>query len=154
MANGLTDAQRRTLFATIRDAAREQGEEPEAYRKRVMADELGVAHLSQVSRGSGYDTLMARICRDAGDDAGALKYALATTARLRRLITEAAALLAPGNPLGYIAGVMIQSHTVRGYDVPDLTVRLASETGWLDLSVPQLRNILAMLKTHLRRQSP
>lgn len=44
MANqpGLTQPQRRTLFSTIRAAAREQGEQPEAYRKRVMAEELGV----------------------------------------------------------------------------------------------------------------
>ena len=153
MADGLTDAQRRVLFATIREAARECGETPEVYRKRVMAEELGVDHLSKVSRGSGYDTLMARICRDAGDDASALKYALATTTRLRRLITEAAALLAPGNPLGYVAGVMIQSRTVRGYDQPTLAARLASDSGWLDMSAPQLRRVLAMLKTHIRRQS-
>lgn len=77
MANGLSQSQRRTLFATIRAAAREQGEQPEAYRKRVMAEELGVVHLSQVSSTTGYDTLMARICRDAGDDANAIKYTLA-----------------------------------------------------------------------------
>ena len=63
MANSLSQSQRRTLFATIRAAAREQGEQPEAYRKRVMAEELGVEHLSQVTATTGYDTLMARICR-------------------------------------------------------------------------------------------
>lgn len=153
MANGLSQSQRRTLFATIRAAAREQGEQPEAYRKRVMAEELGVEHLSQVTATTGFDTLMARICRDAGDDANAIKYALATTTRLRHLITDAAEALAPGNALGYVAGVMIQSHTVRGYDQPTLTARLASDSGWLDLTNPQLRRLLAMLKTHLRRHA-
>ena len=125
--NGLSQSQRRTLFATIRAAAREQGEQPEAYRKRVMAEELGVEHLSQVTATTGYDTLMARICRDAGDDANAIKYALATTTRLRHLITDAAEALAPGNALGYVAGVMIQSHTVRGYAhrPPGVRFRLA-----------------------------
>ena len=155
MANqpGLTQAQRRTLFAAIREAAREQDEQPEAYRRRVMAEELGVEHLADVSRGSDYDQLMARVCRDAGDDARAVKFALATSARLRHLVVEAAEILAPGNALGYVAGVMIQSHTVRGYDQPALAARLASDSGWLDLTNPQLRRLLAMLKTHLRRKS-
>lgn len=148
--NGLSQSQRCTLFATIRAAAREQGEQPEAYRKRVMAEELGVEHLSQVTATTGYDTLMARIC---GDDANAIKYALATSTRLRHLITDAAEAIAPGNALGYVAGVMIQSHTVRGYDQPTLTARLASDSGWLDLTNPQLRRLLAMLKTHLRRHA-
>lgn len=149
--NGLSESQRRTLFAAIREAAREQGEQPEAYRKRVMAEELGVEHLSQVSATTGYDTLMARICRDAGDDANAIKYALAATTRLRHLITDAAEALAPGNALSYVAGVMIQSRTVRGYDQPTLAARLTTDSGWLDLTNPQLRRILVMLKTHLRR---
>ena len=153
MANGLSQSQRRTLFATIRAAAREQGEQPEAYRKRVMAEELGVEHLSQVSATTGFDTLMARISRDAGDDANAIKHALATSTRLRHLITDAAEALAPGNALNYVAGVMIQSHTVRGYDQPTLAARLASDSGWLDLTNPQLRRLLAMLKTHLRRHA-
>lgn len=153
MANGLSQSQRCTLFATIREAAREQGEQPEAYRKRVMAEELGVEHLSQVSSTTGFDTLMARICRDAGDDANAIKYALATSTRLRRLVMDAAEALAPGSALAYVAGVMIQSHTVRGYDQPTLAARLASDTGWLDFTDPQLRRILAMLKTHLRRHA-
>ena len=137
----------------VRAAAREQGEQPEAYRKRIMAEELGVEHLYQVSATTGFDVLMARACRDAGDDAAAIKYALGAITRLRHLIMEAADLLAPGNALGYVAGVMIQSRTVRGYDQPTLAARLASDTGWLDLTNPQLRRLLAMLKTHLRRHA-
>ena len=153
MANGLTQAQRRTLFAAIREAAREQGEDPEAYRKRVMAEELGVEHLADVSRGSDYDQLMARVCRDAGDCARAVKFALATSTRLRHLVVEAAEILAPGNALGYVAGVMVQSRTVRGTDQPTLAARLASDSGWMDFTDPQLRRILAMLKTHIRRRA-
>ena len=96
---------------------------------------------------------MARICHDAGDAAGAIKYALATAARYRRLIVDAAEILAPSTALGYGAGVMIQSRTVCGYDQPTLAARLASDSGWLDLTVPQLRRLLAMLKTHLRRHA-
>ena len=151
MANGLSQSQRCILFETIREAAHEQGEEPEAYRKRVMREELGVEHLADVSRGLGFDLLMARVCRDAGDDVSAIKYATASTARLRHLITDAAEALAPGNALSYVAGVMIQSRTVRGYDQSTLAARLASDSGWLDFTDAQLRRVLAMLKTHLRR---
>ena len=154
MASGLTQSQRCTLFATVREAAREQGEPPEAYRKRVMREELGVEHLADVSRGSGFDRLMARVCRDAGDDAGAIRYALASTARLRALIVDAAEALAPGgHALAYIAGVLLQSRTVRGVDQPTLAARLARDSGWLDFTDKQLRRILAMLKTHLRRHA-
>ena len=149
---GLSATQRRVLFATIREAARECGEPPEDYRKRVMAEELGVDHLSKVSRGSGFDTLMARICRDAGDDARAIKYALASVTRFRHVITDAAERLAPGNALSYVAGVLIQSHTVRDVRPAILAARLATDSGWLDLTEPQLRRLLAMLNTHLRRR--
>ena len=151
--SGLSQSQRRTLFATIRAAAREQGEQPEAYRKRVMAEELGVEHLSQVSVTTGFDRLMARACRDKGDDAHAIAYALSAVSRYRHLIVDAAERLAPGNALAYIAGVMLQSHTVRNCDQPTLAARLKTDSGWLDLTDPQLRRILAMLKTHLRRIS-
>lgn len=151
--SGLTQSQRMTLFATIREVAREQGEQPEAYRKRIMAEELGVDHLSEVSRGSGFDRLMARVCRDAGDDARAIKYSLSAVARYRHLIVETAERIAPGNALEYVAGVMIQSRTVRDVRPAILAARLSTDSGWLDLTDPQLRRLLAMLKTHLRRLS-
>lgn len=150
--SGLTQSQRMTLFATIREAAREQGEQPEAYRKRIMAEELGVDHLSEVSRGSGFDRLMARVCRDAGDDARAIKYSLSAVARYRHLIVETAEKIAPGNALEYVAGVMIQSRTVRDVRPAILAARLSTDSGWLDLTEPQLRRLLAMLNTHLRRR--
>ena len=150
---GLTYSQRHAFFAAVRDAARELGEPQETYRKRIMSEELGVDHLADVSRTSGFDRLMARACRDKGDDAHAIAYALSAVSRYRHLIVDAAEKLAPGNALAYIAGVMIQSHTVRGCDQPTLAARLKADSGWLDLTDPQLRRILAMLKTHLRRIS-
>lgn len=150
--SGLTPAQRRTLFAMIRQAAGELGEHAESYRRRIMAEELGAEHLSQVSPTLGFDTLMARACRDAGDDASAIKYALGATTRLRHLILEAAELIAPDSPLVYVAGVMLQSHTVTGLDRAVLTAHLSHESFWCKLSASQLRRVLAMLKTHLRRE--
>lgn len=36
---------------------------------------------------------------------------------------------------------------------PSRAARLAADSGWLDFTDPQLRRILAMLKTHLRRHA-
>jgi len=155
MANqpGLTQSQRRTLFAAIREAAREQGEQPEAYRKRVMAEELGVEHLSQVTATTGYDTLMARVCRDAGDLQRATMYVTQATRRLQHLIVEAARRIAPDDPCGYVASVMQQSRLAPLGDAATLADRLRNGSAWLDVPEPHLRRILAMLKTHIRRQS-
>ena len=150
---GLSQSQRRTLFATIRAAAREQGEQPAAYRKRVMAEELGVEHLSQVSATTGFDTLMARICRDAGDLQRATMYVTQATRRLQHLIVEAARRIAPDDPCGYVAGVMHQSRLAPLGDAATLADRLRNGSAWLDVPEPNLRRVLAMLKTHLRRQS-
>lgn len=152
-SNGLSESQRRTLFATIRDAARECGEPQEAYRKRIMEEELGVESLSQVGRGVDFDKLMSRVCRDAGDDARAIQYSLAAVARFRHLIVATAEKIAPGNALEYVAGVMIQSRTVRDVRPAILAARLSTDSGWLDLTNPQLRRLLSMLKTHLRRHA-
>ena len=153
MVNGLSESQRRTLFATIRAAAREQGEQPESYRKRVMAEELGVEHLSQVSATTGFDTLMARICRDSGDFQRAVSYATQATRRLQHLIEDVARAIAPDDPCGYVAGVMLQSRLAPIGDDATLADRLRRGSVWLDVPEPHLRRILAMLKTHLRRHA-
>ena len=155
MANqlGLTQPQRRTLFATIREAAREQGEEPETYRRRIMRDELGVDHLSQVSATSGFDALMARAYSDAGDAQRAAIYATQAARRMQHVIIEAARRLAPADPCAYVAGVMVQSRLAPVGDNATLADRLRDGSAWLDVPEPHLRRILVMLKTHIRRHA-
>lgn len=155
MANqpGLTQPQRRTLFVTIREAAREQGEEPETYRRRIMREELGVDHLSQVSATSGFDALMARAYSDAGDAQRAAIYATQAARRLQHVIIEAARRLAPADPCSYVAGVMVQSRLAPVGDNATLADRLRNGSAWLDVPEPHLRRILVMLKTHIRRTS-
>ena len=118
---------------------------------RILKEELGVEHLADVSRTVRFETPMARVCSDAGDDLAALAYAMGLGKRLRHLILDAAEDLAPGHALSYVAGVMIQSHTVHGCDQDALADRLASDAGWIDITTPQLRTVLKMLKTHLKR---
>jgi hypothetical protein len=148
--SALTASQRCTLFAAIRDAARGLGETPEVYRKRVMREELGVEHLAEVSRTDGYDRLMSRICRDAGDDARAIRFAVAPAARYRRAILEAAGRIAPGRAVEYVAGVMVQARMVHA-DPAELAVSLTTDSGWAHFSVGQLKKVLAMLRIHVKR---
>ena len=150
---GLTQPQRRTLFAAVREAAARQGEMPEAYRRKVMAEELGVEHLAQVSSTSGFDALMARISRDAGDLRRAAHYATQASHRLQYVILGAARRIAPADPCGYVAGVMVQSRLAPLAETDVLADRLRSGSAWRDVPVPHLRRVLMMLKTHLRRRS-
>lgn len=157
--NGLSQSQRRALFASIREAAREQGEQPEAYRKRVMAEELGVESLSQVGRGGDFDKLMSRICQDCGDFARALSYSKGSFSRLKHLIVRAAERIVAGKPdwrgsaYDYIAGVMRQSGMIPATTPRIWCERLVSDSGWLDFTEPQMRRLLMMLSTHLRRHA-
>ena len=151
--NGLSESQRRTLFSSLRNAAREVGEPPEEYRRRIMREELDVEHLSQVTPTLGFDTLMARICRDSGDYQRATIYATQTARRMQYLIIDAARAISPYAPYRYVAGVMQQSRLAPLGDAATLADRLRSGSAWLDVPEPHLRRILAMLKTHLRRRS-
>ena len=151
--NGLSESQRRTLFSSLRNAAREVGEPPEVYRRRIMAEELDVESLSQVTPTSGFDKLMARICRDSGDYQRATIYATQTARRMQYLIVDAARAIAPKDPYSYVAGVMQQSRLAPIGDATTLADRLRNGSAWLDVPESHLRRILAMLKTHLRRRS-
>lgn len=150
MANGLSQSQRRTLFATIREAAREVGEEQEAYRRRVMAEELGVEHLADVGHTSDYDRLMARICKDAGKYDLASRYADGDLKRYRRSIMALAERIAPGNEYRYLAGVLIQAKILNGE--PDMVEsHLHGDSAWRAISTDSLRRVFIMLSTHLKR---
>lgn len=149
-STALTPSQRAAFWRAAAMAAKEVGEPLETYRKRVMREELGVEHLAEVSRTTGFDCLMARLFHDACMDDIAVQYSTSATTRLRHVIVAAATQIAPESPLFYLAGIMIQSRTVI-MDRSILAARLSMDSGWLDFTIPQLRRILAMLQTHLRR---
>ena len=114
-AKTLTPLQRRLFFMAIRPAAKDFGEEPEAYRRRILREELGVEHMSEVSRGDGFDKLMSRIWADRGDYERALFYSKGTEVRLVHLIVDAAKKIVVASPdydgtaYKYVVGVMAQS---------------------------------------------
>ena len=69
--SGLTPAQRSAFFRALQAASIELGhdtpEAREAYRKTVMREETGKAHLAQLSRTADFDACMRRFAADAGD---------------------------------------------------------------------------------------
>ena len=155
----LTPIQRRLFFMALRPAAQEVGEEPEAYRRRVLQEELGVEHLAEVSRGGDFDKLMSRIWADRGEYSRALEYSLGSFSRIKHLIVTAAERIVASKPdwhgtvYDYIAGVMQQSRMVEMRQVRVMASRLATDDGWLDFTEPQLKRLLMMLNTHIRRRS-
>ena len=152
----LTPLQRKAFFMALRPAAQEVGEDPEAYRKRILNEELGVEHLGEVSRNGDFDKLMARLWSDRGDYERASDYAISNLKRLRHLVVSAAKRIVAakddwtGTAYDYIAGVMIQCGMAQGR--PSVVAsKLLSKFGWLEFNELQLKRLLMMLNTHIRR---
>lgn len=127
-------------------------DEREAYRKRVMREECGKAHLAELGRTDDYDRVMARFARDAGDWQAAAKFAVADEARQAALIriccaqvlqlkgceaeTEAGA--------EYLAGIVEQARIPCGRDVRESSF-------WMDVAPRSLVTLFRILDTHRRR---
>ncbi len=143
----------------LRPAAREVGEEPEAYRRRILQQELGVEHLSAVNRRGDFDRLMSRIWQDRGDYGRALAYERGSFSRLRHLIVRAAERIVAATPeyrrsaYSYIAAVMHQCGMLAERPTQAYTDRLVASSAWVDFTEPQLRRLLMMLNTHISRRA-
>ena len=158
MKRQLTSLQRATLFAHVHKAASEQGVDPEKYRKMIMREELGVDHLSEVSRTDGFDRLMCRMLKDCGDYSHALDYVGGDVKRLRHLALSAAAKICDGAPFDvermlcrYVAGVMINMK-YSSLDRDALAMRLQRDDGWDDFTPMQLKKVVAALNLQVRRR--
>lgn len=159
MKKPLTPLQRRLFFMAIRPAAQEVGADLEEYRKRILKEELGVEHMSDVGKTGDFDKLMSRIYQDRGDYARALEYSTGSVSRLAHLAVKAAERIVGAKPCrggtayDYIAGVMQQSRMVEMRQVHVMATRLADGSGWHDFTESQLRRLVMMLNTHVRRRS-
>ena len=158
MKSQMTALQRATLFAQVHKAASEQGVDPEKYRKMIMREELGVDHLSEVSRTDGFDRLMCRMLKDCGDYSHALDYVGGDVKRLRHLALSAAAKICDGAPFDvermlcrYVAGVMINMN-YSSLDRDALAIRLQRDDGWDDFTPMQLKKVVAALNLQVRRR--
>ena len=159
--NQLTQLQRATLFAHVKNAAAECGEKPEVYRKRIMREELGVDHLSEVSRTDGFDKLMCRMLKDMGEYSQALNYIGGDIRRLRYLALSAARQCCDGSPLSdadaeamvckYVAGLMVRMNLSR-LSPGALAIMLQRDDGWDDFTPMQLKKVVAALNLQVRRK--
>ncbi len=115
-------------------------DEKEAYRKRILKDEGGVLHLGDLSRTEGYDKVMGRLAMDAGNYEEAVKFADSTAYRLL-VVLEAKAKSAVGSSWEpYVQGIMARSGIG------------ASRSSLKDLTEPEIRGLIAIVDTYLRRQ--
>ena len=151
----VTPAQRRIFFREVRLAAREVGEETEAYRKRIMLEETGAQSLLLVSATNGFDRLMVRIATDKGDFDLALKYTANSLNRVVRLVVEAAKKIVEakggGDLCDYIHGVMLQSGMITEPKGATWRARLAFPEVYMDFTEAEVKRLLYMLTTHLQR---
>lgn len=153
----LTSLQRKIIFAELHKTVADLGVDPEEYRKRIMLECCGVEHLGEISCTEGFDRLMCRILKDRGEYERASEFILGSLTRIRHLCKEAAEAICvathySGSGFDYIAGVMIQA----GY-LPSWTnraaaaQRLAVESGWMDMTEGQVKSVLKMLNSQVRR---
>jgi len=152
----ITQAQRSAFFRALQAAARELGldtpEEREAYRKRVMREETGKAHLAQLSRTADFDACMRRFAADAGDYETASRFAVADVARSAALVRICCAqvMQLKGCALGtteaaeYLAGIVEQARIACGRDLRDSSF-------WMDCAPDNLLVLFQILDTHRRR---
>ena len=156
MNKTLTPAQRAAFFRALQAASVELGHttpgEREAYRKAVMREETGKAHLAQLSRTADFDACMRRFAADAGDYETASRFAVADAARKAALVRICCAqvmqlkgcALGTTEAAGYLAGIVEQSRIPCGRDLHDSSF-------WMDCAPDNLLALFQILDTHRRR---
>ena len=156
MNKTLTPAQRAAFFRALQAASAELGHataaEREAYRKAVMREETGKAHLAQLSRTADFDACMRRFAADAGDYEAAARFGVADAARKAALVRICCAqvMQLKGCAAGtteaaeYLAGIVEQARVPCGRDIRDSSF-------WMDCAPDNLRTLFQILDTHRRR---
>lgn len=149
----ITERQAAAFWRLLAAAARNQSvPDREAYRKRLLREELGVEHMSQIGRTTDYDRIMHRLALEAEDWTALAHYGVAGDRRMAALVADCATqvlqlccsdLTVPSG-IGYVNGILAQARLspVRVVDADDY---------WLDLSPDDLRILLQILDTHRRR---
>lgn len=138
----ITPPQTARFWVVFSEAARNLGlttkNDREVYRKMVLVKEGGVQHLRDLDRTSGYDRVMARLSMDAGNYADAVHYVESTTYRLACVLEVKSRAAAGDDWEAYLKGICTQSGIGSGRALEDMTE-------------PELRALIAIIDTHLRR---
>lgn len=149
----ITERQAAAFWRLLGAAARHQAvPDREAYRKRILREELGVEHMSEIGRTNDYDRIMHRLALEAEDWDALAHYGVAGDRRMAALVSDCATQvlqLTCADPtvssgIGYVNGILAQARLapVRVVDADDY---------WLDISPDDLRVLLQILDSHRRR---
>jgi hypothetical protein len=130
-------------------------EDKDAYRKQVMQEETGKSSVKELNRTADFDAVVQRFLVDGQSYNQALHFNGAALSRLHYLIGEAAAKIVAaskfrGSGWAYVVGVMIQARIIDGTPA-QWADRLASSSVWMDFAEKDVRRVLCMLTTHVRR---
>ena len=152
----ITQKQRLAFFRACHAACINLGysssDEREEYRKRVMREETGKAHLADLGRTEDFDKVMKRFAADAGDYETACRFAVGDEARKAALIQICCAqvMQLKGAPAGstdatdYLSGIVEQARVPCGRNLIDSSF-------WLDVNPDSLTVLFQILDTHRRR---
>lgn len=154
----ITERQAAAFWRLLAAAARHQAvPDREAYRRRILREELGIEHMSQIGRTRDYDRVMHRLALEAEDWDALAHYGVAGDRRMAELVADCATQVLElfdaedssntyptfDRSLNYISGILRQSGMS--------PVRIEGNDYWLDLSPDDLRILLQILDTHRRR---
>lgn len=152
----ITPKQRLAFFRACHAACVNLGyssaDEREEYRKRVMREETGKAHLADLGRTEDFDKVMKRFAADAGDYETACRFDVGDEARKVALIRICCAqvMQLKGAPAGstdatdYLSGIVEQARVPCGRSLIDSSF-------WMDVSPDTLTVLFQILDTHRRR---
>ena len=149
----ITEKQAAAFWRLLGAAARHQAApDREAYRKRLLREELGVAHMSEIGRTTDYDRIMHRLALEAEDWDALAHYEVSGDRRLAAMVADCATQVlqladsaaSPTPGLAYVGGILAQAglSPIR---------QIAPDDYWLDLAPSDLRVLLQILDTHRRR---
>lgn len=162
----MTKAQLKPFFRAVNRAASAQGlvgrEAVEEYRKRVMQEEVGAEHASDIDPGDGFDRVMYRLAVDGGDWAAAVRHATGEERRMAALVESCARQVIElrsvdescpfggdhggdkrDEAIAYVVGCLRQA----GF----LVYRSPAGEWWADISAREAFAVFRMLDTHRRR---
>ncbi len=144
MKNTISIAQQKQFWVACARACNYMGlrtlDEREMYRKEVLKNEGGVLHLGDLSRTEGYDKVMGRLAMDAGNYEAAVKFADSTAYRLLAVLEQKAKSAVGHSWQSYLQGIMARSGIG------------ASRSSLKDLTEAEIRALIAIVDTYLRRQ--
>ena len=152
----ITARQKAAFWRTFSAACAERGitsfHEREAWRHKILREQVGKAHLANLNATTDYDKVMAYLCEAIGDYQAASRFASGGEKRaVRNLMICCAQIMqikgaAEGSDAAknYLAGVLEQSRIACGTDARDASF-------WLDLSPDSIITVFCILDTYRRK---